>query len=161
MSSSSCSFEPVHENRRKRLEELRCWDGQVLPPRLKKELAREIDRLELAIAQLGQMGSEPDLALRSTSSPSGKSVQQQNTSAASPGTQLLRLRSIGPEIASVLSLEAFYRNFRNRREIGAYSGLAPSPWQSRGIDVEQGISKAGNARLRRTMIQLGWLWLRH
>lgn len=74
------------------------------------------------------------------------------------GNQLLRLRSIGPEIASVLSLEAFYRNFNNRREVAAYSGLAPSPWKSGGIDVEQGISKAGNARLRTTMIQLAWLW---
>jgi len=58
-------------------------------------------------------------------------------------------------------LEAFYRKFGNRREIAAYSGLAPSPWKSGGIDVEQGISKAGNSRLRRTMIQLAWLWLRH
>jgi transposase len=77
------------------------------------------------------------------------------------GSQLLRLRGIGPEFASVLALEAFYRKFANRREIAAYSGLAPSPWKSGGIDVEQGISKAGNARLRKTMIQLAWLWLRH
>ncbi len=61
----------------------------------------------------------------------------------------------------MLSLEAFYRDFRNRRELAAYSGLTPSPWKSGGIDVEQGISKAGNARLRKTMIQLAWLWLRH
>jgi len=77
------------------------------------------------------------------------------------GSQLLRLRGIGPEFASVLSLEAFYRNFNNRREVAAYSGLAPSPWKSGGINVEQGISKAGNARLRTTMIQLAWLWVRH
>jgi transposase len=37
----------------------------------------------------------------------------------------------------------------------------PGPWQSGGIDVEQGISKAGNARLRRTLVQLAWLWLGH
>ena len=61
----------------------------------------------------------------------------------------------------MLSLEAFYRNFANRREVAAYSGLTPSPWKSGGIDVEQGISKAGNARLRKTVIQLAWLWLRH
>jgi len=73
----------------------------------------------------------------------------------------LRLRGIGPEFASVLALEAFYRKFSNRREIAGYSGLAPSPWKSGGIDAEQGISKAGNARLRKTMVQLAWLWLRH
>jgi transposase len=74
---------------------------------------------------------------------------------------LLRLRSIGPEFASVLSSEAFYRNFGNRREVAGYAGLVPSPWKSGRIDVEQGISKAGNARLRKTMIQMAWLWLRH
>ena len=61
----------------------------------------------------------------------------------------------------MLSLEAFYRNFANRREVAAYSGLAPIPWKTGGIDIEQGISKAGNARLRKTMIQLAWWWLRH
>jgi len=74
---------------------------------------------------------------------------------------LLRLRSIGPETASVLSLEAFYRDFANRKEVAAYSGLAPSPWQSGGIEGEQGISKAGNVRVRKTMIQLAWLWIRN
>jgi Transposase IS116/IS110/IS902 family len=29
------------------------------------------------------------------------------------------------------------------------------------IDREQGVSKAGNPRLRTTLIQLAWLWLRH
>jgi transposase len=61
----------------------------------------------------------------------------------------------------VVSSEAFFRCFGNRREIAAYAGLAPSPWKSGGIDVEQGISKAGNARLRQTLVQLAWLWLRH
>jgi len=44
--------------------------------------------------------------------------------------------------------------------VASYAGLAPSPWQSGGIDHEQGISKAGNARVRKTMGQLAWLWLR-
>ena len=60
----------------------------------------------------------------------------------------------------MLSSEALFRRFGNRREIAAYAGLAPSPWQSGGID-EQGISKAGNSRLRRAMIQLAWVWLRN
>jgi transposase len=48
-----------------------------------------------------------------------------------------------------------------RREVAAYAGLAPSPWQSGGVDNEQGISKAGNARVRKIMGQLAWLWLRN
>ena len=149
-------FEPVRKDRRQRLHELRCWDGQPLPPRLKAELARELDRLELVMSQLTELETERDQALQATQ-PSVGAPQ----GAAEVGRLLLRLRSIGPEIASVLSLEALYRNFANRREVAAYAGLAPSPWKSGSIDVEQGISKAGNARLRNTMIQLAWLWLRH
>jgi transposase len=43
----------------------------------------------------------------------------------------------------------------------AYAGLAPTPWQSGSVALEQGVSKAGNPRLRTTMIQLAWLWSRH
>jgi transposase len=157
-------FEPMHKDRRRRLEGLRCWDGQSLPPRLKMELTREVDRLELVIAQLREIETERDAALQVASSPTEKTAQEPPPKPAligTPGGQLLRLRGIGPEIASVLSLEAFYRDFANRREVAAYSGLTPSPWKSGGIDVEQGISKAGNARLRKTVIQLAWLWLRH
>jgi transposase len=54
-----------------------------------------------------------------------------------------------------------FRSFENRRQVAAYAGLAPSPWKSGKIDREQGVSKAGNPRLRATLIQLSWLWLRH
>jgi transposase len=156
-------FEPLHKNRRKRLEELQQWNDQPLPSRLKTELVRELDRLELVMSQLASLEAERDLALqeRRTAVMNTTKVSTGTTAAGEVGSQLLRLRSIGPEIASVLSLEAFYRIFNNRREVAAYSGLAPSPWKSGGIDVEQGISKAGNARLRTTMIQLAWLWVRH
>ncbi len=66
-----------------------------------------------------------------------------------------------PEFASVLWSEGLYRHFDNRRQVAAYAGLAPTPWQSGTIDREQGVSKAGNPRLRTTMVQLAWLWLRH
>ena len=157
-------FEPLHKNRRQRLEELQQWNCQPLPPRLKTELIRELDRLELVMSQLATLEAERDRALqarRTVARNTAKAPSSRSVSAGQVGSQLLRLRSIGPEIASVLSLEAFYRNFNNRREVAAYSGLTPSPWKSGGIDVEQGISKAGNARLRTTMIQLAWLWLRH
>jgi transposase len=157
-------FEPLHKNRRRRFDELKQWNGQPLPPRLRTELVRELDRLELVLAQLATLEAERDQALqaRRTAVRSTTTAPSSGTaSAGEVGGQLLRLRAIGPEIASVLSLEAFYRSFNNRREVAAYSGLAPSPWKSGGIDVEQGISKAGNARLRTTMVQLAWLWLRH
>jgi transposase len=49
----------------------------------------------------------------------------------------------------------------NRRQVAAYAGLAPTPWKSGSVDREQGVSKSGNPRLRSTMLQLAWLWLRH
>ena len=55
----------------------------------------------------------------------------------------------------------FYKDFDNRREVGAYCGLAPSPWQSGGTNREQGISKAGNRRARHAAVELAWLWLIH
>src|SRR5262249_44571480 len=74
---------------------------------------------------------------------------------------LRRLCGVGRESAAVLRLEGFYRRFANRRAVAAYAGLAPTPWQSGQIDHEQGVSKAGNPRLRKVMVELAWLWLRH
>lgn len=74
---------------------------------------------------------------------------------------LSTLKGIGPEFANVLASEGLFRQFDNRRQIAAYAGLAPSPWRSGAIDREQGVSKAGNPRLRKTMIQLAWLWQRY
>ena len=66
---------------------------------------------------------------------------------------LLKLKGIGPEFASLLWLESLFRSFGNRRQVAAYGGLAPSPWQSGGVERDQGISKSGNRRLRKTMIE--------
>ena len=74
---------------------------------------------------------------------------------------LLRLKGLGPVFAATLTNEVFYKDFRNRREVAGYCGLAPSPWRSGGIDREQGISKAGNPRARLKAVELAWLWRRH
>ena len=79
----------------------------------------------------------------------------------SPVALLARLKAIGPQIGAVLYHEGLYRNFANRRDVAAYAGLVPTPWRSGSIDREQGISKAGNPRLRHIMIELAWLWVRH
>jgi transposase len=74
---------------------------------------------------------------------------------------LPRLKGIGPEVATVLKLEVFHRHFASRRDVAAHAGLAPSPHASGGTSREQGISKAGNRRARKALIELAWLWLRH
>jgi transposase len=78
-----------------------------------------------------------------------------------PGNLLLRLKSIGPEFANVLWSEGLYRHFDNRRQVASYAGLAPTPWQSGSVSHEQGVSKAGNPRLRSALIELAWLWLQN
>ena len=132
---------------RVRLEDLKTGDGRPLPPGLKAEIGRELDRLELVKQQIAEIEAARDALLASQDK--------------APGKLLLQLRSIGPEIASVLWLEGFYRHFDNRRQLAAFSGLAPSPWRSGNLDHEQGIAKSGNAKLRTTMIELSWLWLRY
>jgi transposase len=72
-----------------------------------------------------------------------------------PAKMLLGLRGIGPDFASVLWQEGLFRHFDNRRQVAAYAGLAPTPWQSGAVDHEQGVSKSGNPRLRTTMLARG------
>jgi transposase len=141
-------YRPLRRDCRERLAALQTGDGRPLPPRLKAEIVRELDRLELVRQQIAEVEAVRDALL-------------QSQEAQAPAKLLMRLTSIGPEFATVLWLEGLFRGFRNRRQLAAYAGLAPSPWRSGGIDREQGISKAGNPRLRSTMIELAWLWLRH
>jgi transposase len=75
--------------------------------------------------------------------------------------RLVQLKGIGPQVATVLGNEVFYRKFKNRRGLGSYLGLTPSPFQSGSMDRNQGISKAGNPRARTVSIELAWLWLRY
>ena len=88
-------------------------------------------------------------------------VAEEKVDTPAPAAMLLKLRGIGPEFAATLYAEGLFRHFDNRRQVAAYAGLAPTPWQSGSINREQGVSKAGNPRLRTTMVQLAWLWLRH
>jgi transposase len=142
-------FAPLRADRRVRLEALRTARGEALPMLLKEEIERELERLELIMRQIATLESLRDAAL-STADPSASKIQS-----------LVRLKAIGAELATVLTREVFYRAFRNRREVGAYVGLDPSPFRSGGMVHEQGIAKAGNPRARTAMIELAWLWLRY
>ncbi len=144
-------YEPLRTNRRARLDELVTGDGRDLPQHVRREIERELDRLELVMSQIKEVERERDAMLETTI----------DETAEPASVRLLQLRGIGPEFAGVLHSEAFFRNFSNRRQVACYAGLAPSPWQSGNMDREQGVSKAGNKRLRVTMIQVAWLWLRH
>jgi transposase len=146
-------YVPLRRNRRDRLEALRTGDGRELPPHLKAQLSRELDRLELLLTQIEAVEAEQDTLLAAAA--------KSGTETPGPVAMLLALKAMGPNFAVNLWSEAFYRQFSNRRQVAAYAGLAATPWRSGGIEREQGVSKAGNPRLRTTMIQLAWLWVRH
>jgi transposase len=140
------SYHPLHPERRKNLEKLRTGIGQALPPHLKAQIIREIDRLELVITQIEKLEAERDANAKAPGS---------------PVAMLMRLKSVGPELATGLYHEALFRTFSTRRQLAAFAGLTPTPWQSGTIAREQGISKAGNPRLRTQMVELAWLWVRY
>ena len=143
-------YEPLRRDRRERLEELQTGDGRRLPQHLKAQVDRELDRLELLLKQIKTVEGERDALLAAA-----------QTAMPAPAAMLLDIKGIGSEFAAVLWSEGLLRHFDNRRQVAAYAGLAPTPWQSGAVDREQGVSKAGNPRLRTTLIQLAWLWLRN
>src|ERR1051325_6376054 len=143
-------YEPLRKGRRERLEDLRTGDGRPLPVHLKAQIIRELDRLELVLAQLKTVAAERDALLKPA-----------NDEMPSPAAMLAQLKGIGSETAVLLLSDGLFRRFDNRRQVAAYAGLAPTPWQSGSIDHEQGVSKAGNPRLRATMVELARLWLQN
>jgi transposase len=132
------------------LAKQRDWQGQPLSPHLLAEVTREHARLMLVRQQL--------VALEQAQATQACAVPEQTVERR---VQLERLKTLGPAFSTTMSYEVFYKDFQNRRQVASYVGLAPSPWQSGGIDREQGISKAGNPRARVKAIELAWLWLRH
>lgn len=144
-------YDPELKSRRARFKALTCADGRALPPNLAAQIERELDRLELVLTQIAAVEQARDRQQQAARQASDKDVP----------ALLMQLKGIGAEMAEVLYAEAFYRQFANRRQLGAYAGLAPTPWQSGTLEREQGISKAGNPRLRRILIQLAWLWVLH
>ena len=168
-SQGVCDYEPLGRNRRARLEALRSGDGRVLPERLKAQIGRELDRLELVLEQIKALEGERDALLRAACAPPAAEPAPSAAEAPMPKgvaappipAMLMSLKGIGADFAAVLWSEGLCRSFANRRQVAVYAGLAATPWCSGSINREQGVSKAGNPRLRTAMIQCAWLWLCH
>jgi transposase len=141
-------YEPIRRDRRDQLKDLRTGDGRALAVHMQAQIGRELDRLELVMAQIKTLEAERD-AVAAAEAPN------------QPMAMLANIKGIGSESAAILSSEGLFRHFDNRRQLAAYAGLAPTPWQSGSVRHEQGVSKAGNARLRTAMVELAWLWLRY
>jgi transposase len=146
------TFLPLRRDRWARLQELRTGDGLELPHRLRREIEREFKRLELVLEHIAASEAERDATVAEPAADDADAAKV---------TLLSKLGGIGTELATVLVREALYRSFANRREVAAYAGLTPSPYASGERQRDQGISKAGNPLLRKSMIELAWLWLRY
>ena len=132
------------------LDHVRQWDGSGIGENLKDRLKREYDRYNQVNNQIKDLNR-----IRMDR------VRNQETESMARVRQMLRLRGIGIESSWMLEKEFFgWRQFRNQKEVGSLSGLSPTPYSSGNSQREQGISKAGNRRVRATMIEISWSWLR-
>jgi transposase len=127
--------------------EVRCHDGTPLPAELHERLLRECERLALAEQQLAALEKARPASLPE---PARERIDH-----------LTRLSGIGPVGGSRLALELFWREFSNRRQVGACVGLVPQPYDSGESRVDQGISKQGNRRVRALLIEMAWSWIRY
>jgi len=132
------------------LEVWRSWDGKALPSDLKTRLIREYERLRMVEEQVYGLKKQRQSRLENAESPSVRKV-----------IQLMTLRGIAVNSSWKFVNEFFaWRQFHNRRELGALAGLTPTPYDSGGSQHEQGISKAGNSRIRTLAVEMAWVWLR-
>ena len=110
------NYEPLGADRRERLARLVTGDGRALPGRLAAEIGRQLDCLELVLEHLAEVEAVRDARAAQAREEGGSKL-----------AALLRLKGIGPELATVLELEVFHRHFANRRDVAAYAGLDPVP----------------------------------
>jgi transposase len=127
--------------------QVRRRDGTALPPQLWHCLLLEWERLELVQRQLAAM--EKTL-LHQLPQPIQRCI-----------ATLAQLKGVGWIGAMRLVLELFWRDFTNRRQIGACTGLVSQPYDSGDSHTDQGISKQGNRRVRSLLVEMAWMWLRH
>jgi transposase len=134
-----------------RLEKLRQWNDQAVPSGLRERILREFARWQVVNRQIRDLEQQRVKKIRDNETPHVEKVRR-----------LLGLKGIGENGAWLLVEEFFaWRQIKNRRELGSLAGLAPTPYSSGESRREQGISKAGNRRVRWMMVQLAWCWLRH
>jgi transposase len=130
---------------------LRLWDGAPVGPGLGGRLTRELAALAEVQARIAALERARRDAIATAATPATQQM-----------ARLVQIRGIGVNGASRLVGELFaWRAFRNGREVGALAGLTPTPYQSGASAREQGISKAGLARVRTMAIELAWGWLRY
>jgi transposase len=142
-------IEPKLQRTRINFGALTTAEGKLLPERLRHELEREYQRLELVQRQLRAVEEERDHA------------DAQDPAVERKRELLCALQGVGNASAAILAREVFARSFASRRQLGSYLGLTPSAYDSGSTTRCQGISKAGNSWARRVLIEVAWLWRKY
>jgi transposase len=133
------------------LDQLRCWDGQPLPSDLRERIRREYARLQAAEQDLKAVRKQQQARLKTQQTPAMEKIRL-----------LQQLCGIAMTSSWVFVMELFgWRTFSNRREVAGALGLTPMPYQSGDSSHEQGISRAGNRRVRAMAIEIAWAWLHY
>jgi transposase len=136
----------------KKLEHCVCWNGKPIPAELKRRIENEYHRLLLVEAQIRE--SKKAQAEKLKTADKDDAVMEKVR-------KLQKLVSIGLGSSWIFVMELFgWRRFGNRRELAGALGLTPTPYNSGSSVREQGISRAGNRRVRKLAIEIAWCWLR-
>ena len=144
-------FNPKLRRAAERVPVLRTAEGKPLPPNTLAELGRELEHLRFIKEQIKQI-ENTRLAQLEQAPREGLNATIRDLS---------RVRGLGIETADMLASEVFIREYRHQRAIGRYVGLTGAPDESGTRRHEKGLAKAGNARVRRALIQLAWRFRKH
>ncbi|MBF0563302.1 MAG: IS110 family transposase [Alphaproteobacteria bacterium] len=139
-----------------RLEALRDRQGQPLPPNTQNELRRLLARHVLIESHIREIEAARDAALAGQPD----AVATLDDEMRKMILLLVRIPGIAAETATILVVECLARHFPNARALGGYAGLTGTPFSSGGSQRDQGLSKGGNPRLRKCLVQLAWRWQR-
>jgi transposase len=135
---------------RQQLESLRLWDGCPLPAGLRRRLGQEWEHVQALTQRIAQLEADRRAVLQTAEDAAMQQVRQ-----------LLTLKGMGTNSAWGFVMEFFgWRAFRNGKEVGALSGLPPTPYASGNTAYERGIAKAGNDHIRAMAIEMAWGWRR-
>jgi transposase len=143
-------LQPRRKDFLEQLEAARTGDGRVVPAKLGAEIVRQHARLVQVGHQIAEVEAQMAAEREAAATPQAAQINR-----------LLDLKAIGPVGGETLVNEAFWRDFTNRRQVGAYFGLVGTPYDSGQSRREQGLSHSGNARARTLAIELSWLWQRY
>ncbi|MCY4098118.1 MAG: IS110 family transposase [Rhodospirillales bacterium] len=146
--------------------------GEPFPPQAGQEIERLAERLGLVMRQIEAIEAERlGLVMRQIEAIEAErdAADAPHRAAAGAGggaradaliAALAQLKGIGANDATLLTHEVFYREFRNRRELAGWAGLAPTPWASGDVERDQGIGRDGPAWIRAQLVQMAWRWVR-